>query len=41
MISFLDFEKPIAELEARIHDLRQLDGEQEGGADIEDEVGRG
>ena len=40
MISFLDFEKPIAELEARIHDLRQLDGEQEGGADIEDEVGR-
>ena len=40
MISFLDFEKPIAELEARIHDLRQLDGEQEGGADIEDEVSR-
>ena len=38
MISFLDFEKPIAELEARIHDLRQLDGEQQGGADIEDEV---
>lgn len=38
MISFLDFEKPIAELEARIHDLRQLDGEQQGGADIEEEV---
>jgi len=38
MISFLDFEKPIAELEARIHDLRQLDGEQQGGADIGDEV---
>ena len=40
MISFLDFEKPIAELEARIHDLRQLDGEQQGGADIEEELGR-
>ncbi len=40
MISFLDFEKPIAELEARIHDLRQLDGEQEGGANIEEEVSR-
>ncbi len=40
MISFLDFEKPIAELEARIHDLRQLDGEQQGGADIEEEVAR-
>ncbi|MFP6748727.1 MAG: acetyl-CoA carboxylase carboxyltransferase subunit alpha [Alphaproteobacteria bacterium] len=37
-MSFLDFEKPIAELEARIHDLRQLDGEGEGGADIADEV---
>ena len=40
MISFLDFEKPIAELEARIHDLRQLDGENQGGADIEEEVAR-
>ncbi|MBT4687668.1 MAG: acetyl-CoA carboxylase carboxyl transferase subunit alpha, partial [Rhodospirillaceae bacterium] len=39
-MSFLDFEKPIAELEARIHDLRQLDGEQQGGADIEEELGR-
>ena len=38
MISFLDFEKPIAELEARIQDLRQLDGEQAGGADIHEEV---
>ena len=34
MISFLDFEKPIADLEARIHDLRELDGEQDGGANI-------
>ena len=40
MISFLDFEKPVAELEARIHDLRQLDGENQGGADIEEEVAR-
>ena len=38
MISFLDFEKPIADLEARIHDLRELDGEQDGGANIEEEV---
>ena len=40
MISFLDFEKPVAELEARIHDLRQLDGENQGGADIGEEVAR-
>lgn len=40
MISFLDFEKPIAELEARIHDLRQLAGEQQGGANIEEEVAK-
>ena len=38
MISFLDFEKHIADLEARIHDLRELDGEQDGGANIEEEV---
>jgi len=38
MISFLDFEKPIAELEARIRDLRELNSEQEGGANIEEEV---
>ena len=40
MISFLDFEKPIADLEARIHDLRELDGEQDGGANIEEEVSK-
>jgi len=40
MISFLDFEKPIADLEARIHDLRELDGEQDGGANIEEEVAK-
>jgi len=46
MISFLDFEKPIAELEGKIHELRQLgaEGEEDGarpsGIDIEDEVAR-
>ena len=40
MISFLDFEKPIADLEARIRDLRELDGEQDGGANIEEEVAK-
>ena len=40
MISFLDFEKPVADLEARIHDLRELDGEQDGGANIEEEVAK-
>jgi len=40
MISFLDFEKPIADLEARIHDLRELDGEQDGGANIDEEVAK-
>ena len=40
MISFLDFEKPVADLEARIHDLRELDGEQNGGANIGEEVAK-
>ena len=44
MISFLDFEKPIAELEGKIHELRQLgEGEGDDGAvdiDIEEEVAR-
>ena len=40
MISFLDFEKPIADLEARIHDLRELDGEEDGGANIGEEVAK-
>ena len=42
MISFLDFEKPIAELEGKIHELRQLGDDQEdsGGIDIEEEVAR-
>ncbi len=42
MISFLDFEKPVAELESKIQELRQLNGEGEdaGKVDIEEEVGR-
>jgi acetyl-CoA carboxylase carboxyl transferase subunit alpha len=42
MISFLDFEKPIAELEGKIFELRQMtaDGGDGDGIDIEDEVGR-
>jgi len=41
MISFLDFEKPIAELEGKIHELKQLGSEsEEGGIDIDEEVAR-
>lgn len=42
MISFLDFEKPIAELEGKIHELKQLgtDGDDGGGIDIDEEVAR-
>jgi len=39
MITFLDFEKPIAELEAKIRELRQLAGG-EGTVSISDDVGR-
>lgn len=39
MITFLDFEKPIAELEAKIRDLRQL-GLGEDPVNITDEVGQ-
>ena len=39
MITFLDFEKPIAELEGRIRDLRKLSGH-EGSLDLSDEVDR-
>jgi len=38
MITFLNFEKPIAELEAKIHELRHLAGGE--GVNISDEVGR-
>ena len=42
MRHFLDFEKPIAELEAKIEELRQMSEPQgpEGGINIADEVGR-
>ena len=42
MISFLDFEKPIAELESKIHDLRALNDGSEGNLnmDIDEEVAR-
>lgn len=39
MITFLDFEKPIAELEAKIRELRDLASDA-GGVSISDEVGR-
>ena len=39
MITFLDFEKPIAELEGKIRDLRQLSLD-ETGVNVGDEVGR-
>ncbi|GEQ97627.1 hypothetical protein JCM17844_12640 [Iodidimonas gelatinilytica] len=39
MITFLDFEKPIAELEGKIRDLRKLSGG-DGSMDLSDEVDR-
>ncbi|RMD86599.1 MAG: acetyl-CoA carboxylase carboxyltransferase subunit alpha [Alphaproteobacteria bacterium] len=39
MITFLDFEKPIAELEGRIRDLEKLSGA-EAGVDLSEEVDR-
>jgi len=39
MRAYLEFEKPIAELEEKIQELRQLD-ENGGGVDIDDEIGR-
>lgn len=38
MLSYLDFEKPIAELEGRIESLRRLASEPENGVDVSDEV---
>ena len=38
MRTYLDFEKPIAELEGRIEDLRQVD--QSGGVSVDEEIGR-
>ncbi len=39
MITFLDFEKPIAELEAKIRDLRELDNAAEG-VNVDEEANR-
>ena len=39
MITFLDFEKPIAELEAKIRELRSM-ASAEGGVNLSEEVGR-
>ncbi len=39
MISYLDFEKPVAELEGRIESLRRLAEDEETGVDVHDEVG--
>ncbi|UAK23009.1 acetyl-CoA carboxylase carboxyltransferase subunit alpha [Sphingomonas nostoxanthinifaciens] len=40
MVAFLEFEKPIAELEARIVELRDTASSNEGAIDIDAEVGR-
>ncbi len=40
MRSYLEFERPIAELEDKIHELGKLDGGAEGRVDIEEEVAR-
>jgi acetyl-CoA carboxylase carboxyl transferase subunit alpha len=40
MRTYLEFERPIAELEDKIHELRQLGGDGAGKVDIEDEVSR-
>ena len=37
MQTYLEFEKPIAELEGKIHELRSV-GQTEGGVDIFDEI---
>ena len=39
MRSYLDFEKPVAELEAKVEELRAL-GERDGGISISDELNR-
>ena len=39
MRSYLDFEKPVADLEAKVEELRALQADGDG-ADIDDEIGR-
>ena len=38
MRAYLDFEKPIAELDGRIEDLQQMDGD--AGVNVDDEISK-
>jgi acetyl-CoA carboxylase carboxyl transferase subunit alpha len=40
MRSYLDFEKPVAELEAKVEELRTMQASGSGAADIADDIGR-
>lgn len=40
MLTYLDFEKPIADLEAKVRELRELDSGADGGVAIEEDVKR-
>ena len=40
MRSYLDFEKPVAELEAKVEELRAMQSAGDGAADIADDIGR-
>jgi acetyl-CoA carboxylase carboxyl transferase subunit alpha len=40
MRSYLDFEKPVAELEAKVEELRTLQSSGDGAADIAEDIGR-
>jgi len=39
-VSFLDFEQPIAELEAKIEELKHVASDAESGVNLQDEIGR-
>ncbi len=39
-VSFLDFEQPIAELEAKIEELKHVTSDAESGVNLQDEIGR-
>ena len=40
MRTYLDFEKPVAELEAKVEELRAMQAAGDGAADIAEEIGR-
>src|ERR1051325_970610 len=40
MRSYLDFEKPVAELEAKVEELRAMQSAGNGAADIAEDIGR-